>query len=239
VMLVPFGRIAVPLAEVLFPAFARLQRDREAIAAIWVRSGRLVAALSLPALAGLAVLAPEFVDVVLGHRWHGAVTVLRILTWVGFLQSLQTLNGPILQALDRTGLLFRYSVVFFLAHLAAFVIGLRWGVAGVAGAYAISTTIVEPLYFWLTARALEVSPFAFLRGLGGVIQAVAAMSVALLLARHALVGPTGSPLRLLELVALGAAVYVPVVSWRSAELRAECRRFVPRRRVAQAPSPNV
>lgn len=238
VMLIPFSRIAVPLAEVLFPAFARLQNDRAAIAAIWIRAGRIVGALSLPALAGLAVLAPDFVHVVLGSRWHTAVPVLEILTWVGLLQSLQTLNGPILQALDRTSLLLRYTIVFFVAHLAAFVIGLRWGVVGVAAAYAVSTTLVEPLFFRLTARALGVSPWAFLKGFTGVVQATGAMSVTLLIARHSLVLSTSPGLRLLVLVALGAVVYLPMVAWRSAELRAEWMRLRPRPHAAAA-SPNV
>ena len=37
VMLVPFSRIAGPLTEVLFPAFSRMQHDRERMTAIWVR----------------------------------------------------------------------------------------------------------------------------------------------------------------------------------------------------------
>ncbi len=42
--------------------------DRERMADIWIRATRLVGAISVPALVGLVIVAPDFVDVVLGQR---------------------------------------------------------------------------------------------------------------------------------------------------------------------------
>ncbi|MDX6491564.1 MAG: hypothetical protein QOD43_1809, partial [Gaiellaceae bacterium] len=102
VMLVPFSRIAGPLTEVLFPAFSRMKDDRERMTAVWIRATRLVASFSVPALLGLVIVAPDFIHVALGDRWSHAVILIQVLAWVGLLQSLQTLNPNILQALDRT-----------------------------------------------------------------------------------------------------------------------------------------
>jgi O-antigen/teichoic acid export membrane protein len=226
VVLVPFSRIGVPVAEVLFPAFARLQDERDRMVRAWIRATRLVATAAVPALLGLIAVAPDFVKAVLGERWLDAAPVIQLLAWVGLLQSLQTLNGSILQALDRTGTLLRYSVVFFLAHLCAFVVGLRWGIIGVAAGYAISSSIVEPLFGWLTARALGVSPLTLLRALSGVLQASAVMLAAVIGARALLIHegmPTGA--RLATLVVLGAVVYVPLCAWRAPEVFAELRRL--------------
>src|SRR5262249_30235982 len=41
VMLVPFSRIAGPVQEVLFPAFSRMQHDRERLADGWIRTTRI------------------------------------------------------------------------------------------------------------------------------------------------------------------------------------------------------
>jgi O-antigen/teichoic acid export membrane protein len=230
VMLVPFSRIAGPIQEVLYPAFARMQDDPLRIAAVWVRVTRLVAAISVPALLGLIVVAPDFVQIVLGPRWHAAGPVLRILAWVGLLQSLQTLNSHILQAVDRTSTLMRFSVLFFTAHLAAFSVGLHWGILGVAAGYAVSSTIVEPLYSWGTARILGVSPLLVPRALGGVFQAGIAMALAVagvrLLLLDAGLGPGA---RLLVAVAVGLAVFLPCCMWRAPEVADELRRLRPRR----------
>ncbi len=219
VILVPFSRIAVPIAEVLFPAFSRMQDDHERMTVSWIRATRLVGAISVPSLVGLAVLADEFVELVLGARWSAAVPVIQILAWVGLIQSLQTLNSNILMALDRTGTLLRYSVFFFVANVSAYIVGLQWGIVGVAACYAISCTIVEPIYAWLTCRALGTSLWTFGRGIAGVVQAAAIMGVALLVGRTLLERAdvlTGISFGLL--VVLGTAIYLPCVAWRAPEV---------------------
>ena len=230
IVAVPFSRIAVPVAEVLFPAFSRIQDDRKRLQQSWLRGARLVGSLSVPALAGLVVVAPDFVAAVLGDRWSAVTPVIQILAFVGLLQSLQSLNGVILQALDRTSTLLRYSVVFFCAHFAAFVIGLQWGFVGVAAAYAVSSAFVEPLFAWLTARALGLRVRDFARALAGVFQAAAAMTGALLAARWVLVDAGVAPgVRLLVLTALGATVYVALCAVRAPEVTAEIRALRRRR----------
>ena len=237
VMLVPFSRIAGPLTEVLFPAFSRMQDDRPRMTAVWVRAVRLVASFSVPALAGLAVVAPDFVQVVLGDKWEHTTILIQILAWVGLLQSLQTLNPQILQALDRTTALLRYTIVFFVFHLTAFAIGLQWGVVGVAVGYLISSLVVEPLFTWLTARALGVSPLVLLRGLWGVLQASAVMFVAVLAVHYALDQAHVRPaLRLALEVSVGVAVYVPCWMWRAGDAFAELKTF---RRRTRRPAPTL
>jgi O-antigen/teichoic acid export membrane protein len=224
VMLMPFSNIASPVQEVLFPAFSRMQDDPGRIAAAWLRVNRIVGAISIPALVGLAVVAPEFVAVVLGDRWRSATVVIQILCWVGLLQSLQRLNSSILEARDRTHELVKYSVVVFVASLLGFIGGLHWGIVGVATGYAISSTIVEPYYTWLTAQAVELRLRDFAAGLRGVVEASAIMGVAVLALRMALAG-SSAPVLLVAEVAVGALVYVPICAWRSPALRAEFRQL--------------
>jgi O-antigen/teichoic acid export membrane protein len=237
IMLVPFSRIAGPIQEVLFPAFSRIQDDRPRMAAVWIRVTRAVAAVSMPSLLGLFVLAPEFVAVVLGPRWDAAVPVLRILVWVGLIQSLQTLNTSILIALDRTRALLRYSVFFFVAHLTAFAIGVHWGIVGVATGYAISTAVVEPLFARMTARALGISVFSWVRSIAGVAQASVVMLIVVVPARTLLVQEgVPAPVRLVGLALLGGGVFFAASAWRVPELKDELRQLRRRRTTDVAPA---
>jgi O-antigen/teichoic acid export membrane protein len=235
VILVPFSRIAVPIQDVLFPAFSRIQGDRERIAEGWIRVTRLVAAISVPALVGLAVVAPDFVTVVLGDKWHAAAPVIQVLAWVGILQSLQSLNTGILEAVGRARTIFRYTVVFFAAHLIAFAVGLHWGIVGVAVGYSISTTLIEPAYLWLTSRAVGISPWRFLRALAGVVQAAVAMGIVVAGARAGLLS-LGAPalVRLLACTLVGAAAYAGLCAWRAPEVVGEVRELARRRRERRA-----
>jgi O-antigen/teichoic acid export membrane protein len=234
-MLVPASKIGGPLQRVFSPAFSRLQDEPERIAATWARVTRLMAAVSVPALAGLVVVAPDFVPVVLGDHWIKAVPVVQILAWIGIVQALQTLNSDILMARDRTRTMFRFSIVLTSAHLIAFSVGLNWGVVGVATAYAISTTLVEPFQTVLAARALNVSPLIFFRSIWRVFQAAAGMCAAVLAVRLVLTDAgVDEAARLVICVGTGAVVYGALCLWRVPELAEEARALL-RRRLPASP----
>jgi O-antigen/teichoic acid export membrane protein len=224
VVLVPFSRIAGPLQQVFFPAFSRMSDDGERMADVWIRATRLVAVISVPSLVGLAIVAPDFVQVVLGQRWEEATPVIQILAVVGIIQSLQTLCGEVLLALNRAGTLLRFTMLWFAASVAAFALGVQWGILGVAACYAVATALIEPLRTYLTTRALGIPFSRFVRSLTGVAQATFVMGIVVVLTRTALVN-VGLPdaLRLVLLVLEGAVVYVGACLWRAPEVKREIR----------------
>jgi PST family polysaccharide transporter len=143
---------------------------------------------------------------------------------VGLLQSLQGLNSSILLARNRTRTLLRYACVIAVATVVSFVAGAHWGVVGVAAGYAVASTIVEPYYTWLTARALDVSLRDFAASLSGVAQAAAVMTVIVFGARSFLIEQGASDsVRLVSLIGLGIVVYVPLLAWRAPEVVGELR----------------
>jgi O-antigen/teichoic acid export membrane protein len=218
VMLVPFSRLTSPLQEVLYAAFSRVQEDEERMRAVWLRVNRLLAAVSLPSLAGLVVVAPELVHVVLGDKWRGAVPVIRILAVVGAIQAVQGLNASVLLARDRTSALLKFSALSFAANLCAFVLGLRWGIVGVASCFAVATLLVQPFYARLAMDAVGSSLGAFIANLRGVAVATGAM-LAAVVPVHA--GTHSLPLA----IAVGAAVYLPVLRAVDGQVFSELRRL--------------
>jgi O-antigen/teichoic acid export membrane protein len=237
IMLVPFSKVAGPIQEVMFPAMSRIQDDRPRIGSLWLRVNHVVAAFSLPAMLGLVVAAPEFVTVVLGERWAAAVTPVQILAWVGFLQSLVRLNGSVQQACDRTDLMFRWALLIATANLAAFAVGVNWGIVGVAAAYAITNSLLQPVNVWLTGRIVGISVWTFCRNLLGTAQATALMLAAIVPLRQLLLGEDVSAFpRLLAIVVVGGLVYVVACLFFDRRLVEELRSL--RRRVPRsAPRP--
>jgi len=235
-MLVPASKLGGPLQRVFSPAFSRIQDQPERIAATWARVARLIAAVSVPALAGLVVVAPDFVPLVLGSHWDEAVPVVQILAWVGIIQAVQVINMDILLARGRSRTMFRFALVVTTAHMIAFAIGLQWGVIGVATAYAISTTLVEPSQTVLAARALGVSPMIFVRAISGVFLAAGGMCLAVLALRGFLVdADVPAAGRLVLCIGFGVIVYTGLCLWRVPELLAEVRGLLDRRSGAGVP----
>lgn len=238
VTLLPANRIVSPIQQVLFPAFSRIQRDSKRVGEAWIQANVLIAAVSLPALAGLIALAPDFVPLVLGRRWDRAIPVVQILAWVGVVESLQRLNWVVLQARDRTQTLLRFSVVAVGANLAAFAIGLHWGIVGVAACYAISMTVFLPVYMTITARVVETSVAQAARRLRGVVEAATTMALALVGGRLML-AHEGVPasVRLPVLIVCGFLIFVGIGAWRAPEVTSVIRSVVRARRSRVRPTP--
>ena len=91
-MFLPVSRISTPLQQVLFSAFAKIQHEPKRLADAWARGNEVITAVNVPAFLGMAVVAPDFVPVVLGQKWTAAVPVLQWLSLAGVGTTLQTLN---------------------------------------------------------------------------------------------------------------------------------------------------
>ncbi len=230
IMLLPLQNLVRPIQETLFPALSRMQDEPRQIARIWLRTTRLLAALIAPAMFGLLIVAPDFVPVVLGHRWHSAVPIVQILAGVAVLQSLST-GLRVLAAVGQARALFRFSVVFNVITLIAFAVGLRWGIVGVAAAYAIVNLPLQLFFVRMTARAVGISVRDFVLSLRGVAVATLGMASFVEATRLVLVHEGAPPaVRLVASIAVGFATYVPLSLGYVPEMKAEVRALHARRK---------
>jgi PST family polysaccharide transporter len=209
VILVPFSRLASPLHDVVYPVFSRLQDHTERLARVWLRTIRLLTAVAAPTMLLLVVCAPDLVHVVFGPKWADAVPVMQILAWVGALYVVQGLNSVLLQALGRTRLLFRYALVSFAAGLGSFVLGLQWGIVGVAICFASVLTVIGPVYMTLTAHAIGARGRDVVRAIAGVVAAALIAALGAEALRLLLLHAGGhAGLRLIAVAGCGALLYV-------------------------------
>jgi O-antigen/teichoic acid export membrane protein len=167
----------------------------------------VISAVNVPAFLGMAVVAPDFVPVVLGQNWDAAVPVLQFLSLAGVGATLQTLNWSTVQAMGQPGVMLRFRLFSTPVTILAFVIGLHWGVVGVAASFAVSRFVVTPVSTYITCRTLGVS-VGYVRGEALVVGLALVMAVAVAVARLGLVH-AGVPAaaRLAIVVPFGILVY--------------------------------
>jgi O-antigen/teichoic acid export membrane protein len=78
-MAVPSGLPGTVLDKVLFPAMARVQNDPRRLASAYLQGTAFIALVTLPVGVVAAVLAPELVATVFGHRWEAIVPPFQVL----------------------------------------------------------------------------------------------------------------------------------------------------------------
>lgn len=137
-MLIPQQNLAMVGNRVMFPLLARLDDD-EQFRRAYLRLCRMVALLATPVFVAMFGLAEPLVELLFGIEWMPVVPLLLILAPVGLLQSLSGTVGLIYQARGHTDWMLRWGLGAGLATLIAFVIGLRWGILGVAAGYGLVT----------------------------------------------------------------------------------------------------
>jgi polysaccharide transporter, PST family len=220
VIAMPFDRLVAPIQSLLYPVFARLQDDLGRTREAWLQGMRMCLALIAPLSLGVAVIAHDFIAVVLGERWLPAEHVLQVLAYVACIQSATAMTTIVLASQFRTNLLLKVSTAAFGAHLACFVLGLHWGVLGVAVGYAISNTLVAvPLQVIAPARILRASARDVISATGGVVQATGAMALLVFGFRELLVAAgVGASVRLPVTIAIGVVVYAALIAWREPRL---------------------
>jgi O-antigen/teichoic acid export membrane protein len=234
IMLVPILKIVVPIQQVFFPAMSRIRQSGN-LGAIWLRMTRVLTALAFPALVGMAVVAPDFVPVVLGEKWHASIRVLQVLAWVGIVQVLAAQATTLLEVTGRVRVVLRYSIVSAAASVAGFLVGVHWGIVGVAAGYTIANAILVPVYVAIGCRAADVRLRGFVGAISGVVEATAGMAVVVLGLRAALVDHVSAGPRLVVEIAVGAVVFVLLCRWRVPEVVEEIRRARASRAAAGVP----
>jgi O-antigen/teichoic acid export membrane protein len=139
IMLFPVQSIIMIVTRVMFPVYSQLQDDDARLRRAYLKVAGIVALITFPMMFGVMALSKPFVLSVFGSEWMPIVVLLVILAPVGLIQSVETTVGAIYQAKGRTDWMLRWGIAEGLLTVIAFVIGLRWGIIGVAAAYAVVT----------------------------------------------------------------------------------------------------
>ncbi|MGQ0558931.1 MAG: lipopolysaccharide biosynthesis protein [Sphingosinicella sp.] len=201
------AKFVPPLNEVAFAAYSRIQSERDRVEAAFLKSVRLVLAMALPFYAGLALTAEPLVLTLLGSRWDAIVPLVPILACAMPLMTLQILFSPATNALGRPGLALATGIVGALAMSAAFLVGLRWGIVGLAWGWLAGMAVLLAATILVSLPAIGASRSALVRAVAPGLTASLAMAAALIGFDALLPAALAPAERLALLVPYGIAAY--------------------------------
>lgn len=223
IMLFPLYNISWGVARVLFPSFSEIQEEPDRVRRIYLKITRIVALVTFPLMFGLFVTVEPFVLGVFGARWAAMIPVLRVLSLLGALQSIVTFNGQLYLSQGRSDVQFRVGLFTKANSILWIVIGLQWGIVGVAAGYAFASLLNSYPNLHYAGRLIGMSYMDQVRNLSGVFAAAAGMALAVW-GIGMLLPPTWPPLgRLAVQVAAGSAAYLLLVHLAGVRAYAELK----------------
>ena len=213
------------LNQVAFPAVARLQDELPRMRQRLLDSLRLLAFAAIPMFWGISAVAPEFVHVVLGKKWYPAIFALQVVSLVAPMRMLAAVFSTALAAIGRADLDLRNMLIGAVVLPAAFLIGVQWGLDGLAASWVAGIPIVFALNFPRTLAAIGLRQsqlWAAVRVplIAGVIMIVLVAGVRTVLIEY------DEFLRLPLLIVVGAAGYLGSVQLLDRVIWTDVRRLV-------------
>lgn len=206
----PVQNIAGAIAKVLFPSMAGIQDDIDRIRSIYLKIIQYTVWLVFPLVVGLVVVAEPLIIVVLGEDWRDVIPVVRVLAVVGAVQAITKINTSIFMALGKTRLMFKVGLFSKLIVIAGIIIGLKWGLMGVAGAYLIASLLAFIPELFHTCR-LMILPFAkWFSNVAAIMVYTIVMLISIVIAHHYL-KPFSYSVQLL-IIPFGMLIYV-LMAW--------------------------
>ncbi len=138
ILLFPLQNITLVISRSTFPAYCRNQHNPELIGKHYLATLEIIAFITAPLMALIWALREPMITLFLGERWLPAATVLAWLAPVGFFQSMVSTSGSVLNSIGRSDVLRNLGLIGVPFLTLSFVIGLPWGIEGVAAAYCIA-----------------------------------------------------------------------------------------------------
>jgi PST family polysaccharide transporter len=170
-LLFPLYNVSDVVGRVMFPALSIIQHDKQVVREAYVTANRYIAVVSLPLMIWVLVSAPQLIRVVYGPRWISAIPLVQILALTAAAQSILATIGWIFLSQGRTDVLFKLGIVMTSIFGISFVVGLRWGVLGVAIAYTIATYFLAYPSFAIPFRLIDLKVKDFLAKLWSIVLA--------------------------------------------------------------------
>ncbi|MFN3809343.1 MAG: lipopolysaccharide biosynthesis protein [Roseateles asaccharophilus] len=215
------GRIAMPVQNVLFPAFSALQSDRPRFRALVMRAALLMSALVVPIGFGVSANADALVRTLYGTNWLAMVPVMQLFGLSASIRAATAIAAPLFAANDRVGLSFRYNLVGTIIMAVAVLGSTPWGVEGVSLAVAVSTCYAF-VGMHAAFRLIQLGVKDMLKVLLPPYAAASVMWVATkAVFDQACLQECGALLQLMVQVGFGAMVYLAMVLLLSVPLRRE------------------
>lgn len=187
--------------------FAAAHKENAALRSYLLTLSEVVSVAVLPMSVGMAIVADQFLHVVLGAKWGVAVGPLRILLGYAVIRALTNITGPLLNAKQQTKFTMWMNIAAAVYFPIGFLLGARWGTSGIATTWVLLYPVLAIPLFRRTFQEIELSSLVFLRTLWPAVSCGFLMAAALLVAREFLPADWPELVRLLLEIVVGICVY--------------------------------
>jgi O-antigen/teichoic acid export membrane protein len=178
---IPAERVVALVGQVTPAFFSAVQTDPPAIRRYLLGITEGIALITFPVSLGLALVARDFVVVVLGSKWEGAILALQLLAAYAAFRSITPLLPQVLQTTgDSRFEMWRMVAAAVVMPPSFYISGQRWGTVGLAMAWMLVDPVLAFMLYWRVFSRIHLSPKAYFGALWPALSGTALMAAVVL-----------------------------------------------------------
>jgi O-antigen/teichoic acid export membrane protein len=197
--------------SVAFPTFSRLQNEPDRLRRAFYQAIHYTSLISFPAFIGMAAVAPELIPVLFGPQWTLSIPVLRVLAFIGILQSIFYFHNSLVIALGKPSWRLRMVLLNAVLNVIGFAFAVQYGIVAVAVSYVVRGYLVSPIEFWMVHKLAQINLRTYLYQFLGPSLGTLAMTATILVIAYLTGNETSIQLQLALFVLSGGLVYLIIV----------------------------
>jgi teichuronic acid exporter len=210
------------------PVLAKVRDDRAELRRYVTRITEAMSLTVLPLMLGLALVAHDFVPLVLGEKWTTMIFPLQVLSAYAAVNVALPLFGQVLNVTGHEAFLMRHNFLQIAVMPCMFAVGAYFGgVNGIALAWIVGHPFLAARLARYSLRTIELAPMDYFReAIAPSLVSCVLMAAAVIATR--LTWPSAAPTfgRLFAEIAVGALAYVAALLLLYRERVAGIRAFV-------------
>jgi O-antigen/teichoic acid export membrane protein len=171
-LMTPLNQIRAPLTTLSLPVLSSLKNDNARYQSYFRQLLDISISLALP-ISVYCFLEGEFlIRILMGQKWMGAVPVFKILSVAGVFVALSAAPGLVMLSLGYTKRYLQLTIITSAIVSVSFLIGVRFGIKGVAMGYTIANLLIMIPLISLAFKGTPIKIGLVLEALSGPLIAV-------------------------------------------------------------------
>ena len=144
------------MSQVTFPAFSKIQENIQALKRAFKNTLEASVSIGAPMAAGIFLLAPDFVHVVLEPKWEPMIPILRIMAIAGLIRSIIASGGPLFNSVGKPRMNFLMNLLR-VAVICVFIypLTMSFGLIGTAVTVLIGLSLTAILWLRFISNTIE------------------------------------------------------------------------------------
>lgn len=145
------------LGQVLFPTYSNVQHDLRLLAKGFLATVRYLQLVIVPISFMIILVADPLVHALLGPDWSKTIPIMRLIAVSSLIISIGSNVGDVYKAIGRPSILWRLGIFNLMALSMCLVVGVKYGLLGVAIGRIVASIFVMTLRLFYATRVLDIS----------------------------------------------------------------------------------